>query len=84
MMNNSPASDGSSSPCAVGIGARGGIGAALTESLRESDRYSDVFAFARDGDWTMAIAREESIAAAAARVAASAKALSHSGSKLPW
>ncbi len=74
-MNNSPARDGSAPPCAVVIGAGGGIGAALTESLKESNRYADIFAFSRGGDWTMDITREESIAAAAARVAASAKAL---------
>ena len=73
-MNNFPASDGSAPPCAVVIGAGGGIGAALTESLKESNRYSDIFAFSRGGDWTMDITREEDVVAAAARVAASANA----------
>jgi NAD(P)-dependent dehydrogenase (short-subunit alcohol dehydrogenase family) len=72
-MNDSSASDGSTSSCAVVIGAGGGVGAALTERLKESDRYSDIFAFARRGGWTMDITREEDVAAAAARVAASAK-----------
>jgi len=72
-MNDSPASDGSTSTCAVMIG--GGIGAALTESLKESNRYSDIFAFARRGGCTVDITREDEVAAAAARVAASARAL---------
>ena len=74
-MDDSPASDGSAPPCAVVIGAGGGIGAALTESLKESNRYEHIFAFSRDGDWTIDITREDGVAAAAARVAASAKAL---------
>ncbi len=74
-LDSSPASDGSTPSCAVVIGAGGGIGAALTGSLKESDRYSDIFAFARGGDWATDITREDSVAAAAARVAATAKAL---------
>jgi NAD(P)-dependent dehydrogenase (short-subunit alcohol dehydrogenase family) len=74
-VNNSPASYGSAPSCAAVIGAGGGIGAALTESLKESNRYEHIFAFARDGHWTMDITREDEVAAAAARVAASTEAL---------
>ena len=72
-MNDSLTSDAPTSACAVVVGASGGIGAALTESLKKSNRYADIFAFARNGDWTMDVTREEEVAAAAARVAASAK-----------
>lgn len=74
-MNDSSPSDASASACAVVVGAHGGIGAALTESLKKSNRYAEIFAFARDDDWTMDVTREEEVAAAAARVAASAKAM---------
>ena len=56
--------------CAVVIGASGGIGGAVAESLAASQRYSKIFGFRRDGDWAIDVTREESIASAAAQVAA--------------
>jgi NAD(P)-dependent dehydrogenase (short-subunit alcohol dehydrogenase family) len=52
---------------AVIIGARGGIGNALVEALREEDAHAEVHAFARSD---LDIEDESSIAAAAGRVAA--------------
>ena len=52
---------------AVIIGARGGIGNALAEALREEDAHAEVHAFARSD---LDIEDESSIAAAAGRVAA--------------
>lgn len=73
---------------AVVIGARGGIGAALVEALREEGGHAAVHAFARP---ELDILDEASIAAAAARVAAGpppalvivATGLLHSGERGP-
>jgi NAD(P)-dependent dehydrogenase (short-subunit alcohol dehydrogenase family) len=61
--------------CAVVIGASGGIGGAMAESLAASERYSKIFGFSRRGDWAIDVTREESVAAAAALVAATEMAL---------
>jgi NAD(P)-dependent dehydrogenase (short-subunit alcohol dehydrogenase family) len=52
------------------IGATGGIGAALTEALRRSDRYTSVIALSRHSDPPLDLENEESIRNAASAVAA--------------
>lgn len=54
---------------AVVVGAQGGIGSALVEALRQSGRFAEVLALARDTQPPLELASEASIAAAADAVA---------------
>ena len=69
-MNGSSAQALPAQACAVVIGASGGIGRAVAETLAASERYTKIFGFARSGRWAINVTCEESVAAAAAQVVA--------------